>query len=204
MEPINSIGKILTGNEERDCIHIAIFPAIAAETLRRGDEVGLVYGTTNLVKCMDSVYDLPAIGIVDPFLGIKRFQDEKTDYAGDKFRKYFVNVNKGERCWVFLYPGTVTGMRHHWKLPAIDSIPQPKSDSEKWLREFADKWNFDYDQMVAGAQESDGYVVARGIDLHSSEELGGEDKIFWHHIENLTGKKFDKEHMDSFGWSCTC
>lgn len=185
MDQIQTIGKILTGNEERDCIHIAILPCIAAEGLSPGSEVGLVYGTTNQIRRKSRHYDLKSLGVVDPFL--------------DQY------VEKGQKVWVFLTPGTVTGMRHHWEHPDVDSFQVPKNDSEKWLREFADKWNFDYDQMITECQYSEGYVVAQGIDLHSAKELDpGDEDLFWHHIEILTRFKYNAEHRKKFTWSCSC
>ena len=198
MEPVKSIGRRPDDGERRDCIHIAIFPAIAAEDLRRGDEVGLVYGTANQIKCMDSVYGLPAIGIVDPFFGL-------AGLIGRRQWADHLQIKKGERCWVFLYPGSIKGLRHEWQHPVIDGQQTPKSESEDWLRRFADKWNFDYDEMIAGALEKGGYAVARGIDLHSASELdAGDEALFWGHIEKLCGQNFDADHRSEFGWSCTC
>lgn len=197
MDPIKTIGKLLNGPEERDCIHIAIMAAQATEDLRPGDEVGLAYGTTNQIRSMDSVYDLPAIGIVDPFYGLKKM-------VGDKWVKRW-QVEKGQWCWVFLFPGSITGLRHNWTHPAIDNVQAPKNESEEWLRRFADKWNFDYSEMVYESQTEEGYVVARGIDLHSRDELApGDEDLFWKHMEALTGKKFGEEHRLEFGWSCSC
>lgn len=51
MDPIKTIGKPLTGHEERDAIHIAIMPVVTAEDyMRPGESVSFVYGTTNMVK----------------------------------------------------------------------------------------------------------------------------------------------------------
>lgn len=195
MDPVKTIGHLLNGNEQRDCIHIAIMPAIAASNLSRGEEVGLVYGTTDQVVSKDSVYGIPSIGIVDPFYGIPAVVGE----GQFKWR-----IEKGQRCWVFLFPGTVTGMRHQWTLPAIDEHKPPVSESEKWLRQFADRWNFDYDEMIAEARTSGGYITARGRDLHSPGDLGEDEALFWEHFQNLTGSTFDTEHRQNFTWSCTC
>jgi len=187
MDPIKTIGKKLKGTEQRDAIHVAIMPVVCGEDyLNAGDEVGLVYGTTNTVKRKQSVYGLEILGVIDPFLGS-------------------THTKKGDVVWCFLKPGTITGLRHEWTRPDIDNPKPPKSESERWLREFADKWNFDYHSMIQAAQEREGYVVARGIDLHSRSELdAGDEAEFWRHIEAITGEEFSEAHRAEFGWSCSC
>lgn len=92
------LGFLINNDEmRRDAIHIAVAPATAAERLSPGEHVGFAKeGDTQLVgssaKC---------IGIVDPFL---RWP-----------------VEPGQRFWVFLYPGTITGLRHVWTHPAFSS-----------------------------------------------------------------------------------
>src|SRR5437660_1538914 len=109
------IGTILDETAERDAIHIAVAPLIAGEDLWKRGEVGLKYGTRDVAVSKQSVYDLHPIGIVDPFL--KEV------------------VRKGQRFYCFLFPNTVTGMRHHWQHPAFDApLVQPKSEHEQWLR----------------------------------------------------------------------
>ncbi len=185
-DPITTIGQILDESAQRDAIHICIFPAISDEDyLHAGCEVGLAYGTTNLLRRKSKNYDLKPIGIVDPFL-----RD---------------SLKKGERCWVFLFPNSVIGMRHHWEHPEIDHAkPLPTNESELWLRHFADKWNMDYDEMIASAIEGS-YATAQGVDLHSGSELDDGDEFrFWEHIEKMTGKTFSKKHKVNFTWSCSC
>jgi hypothetical protein len=203
-EPITTIGCKLSGREQRDAIHIAIMPVICGEDyMRPGEEVGLVYGTKNTVKYKASVYGLDSIGVIDPFL------------RGD-------SVRKGDVVWCFLKPGTIAGLRHEWTHPDIDNQKPPKNDSEKWLRQFADKWNFDYDVMVGvasqgsiketfnipGIETSETYdvdfITAMGRDLHSREELGDDYELFWQHMEMMTGQKFSAEHREKVRWSCSC
>ena len=81
--------------------------------------------------------------------------------------------------------------------------------SERWLRTFADRWNFNYDDMVREASalstiEWDNFITAQDTDLHSAEELGEDHDLFWSHLEVLTGKTFDHPHRKRFGWSCSC
>jgi hypothetical protein len=110
--------------------------------------------------------------------------------------------------WMFLKPGTITGLRHEWTHPAFEPQPLPTNESEKWLREFADRWNFDWNKMIgmatSGPQKYGNYVVAQGIDLHSAAELKGDDVLFWQHLERFTGRTFDQKHKDDFIWSCSC
>jgi hypothetical protein len=203
MEPISTIGQKLRGGEQRDAIHIAIMPVVCGEDyMRAGEEVGLVYGTSNVVKHKASVYGQAVIGVIDPFL--------TTDM-----------VRKGDVVWCFLKPGTITGLRHEWTHPGIDNQQPPANESEKWLRHFAEKWCFDYDEMIGIASNGsvkesfnipglpehtfdNEYITARGRDLHSRQELGEDYDLFWQHMEALTGKKFDAPHREKVGWSCSC
>jgi hypothetical protein len=90
------IGQLITdGDRRRDAIHIAIAPVMAAVQLAPGQHVGLVQeGDLELVGPCDR-----NIGIVDPFLA--------------------EGVEPGQRFWLFIYPGTVTGLRHVWTHPAF-------------------------------------------------------------------------------------
>ena len=90
------LGRLIEdGERRRDAIHIAVAPVTAAERLVPGQHVGLLQeGNSELVGPCEK-----CIGIVDPFL------------AGA--------VEPGQRFWLFLYPGTVTGMRHIWTHPAF-------------------------------------------------------------------------------------
>lgn len=202
MDPVTSIGKVLNGNEERDAIHIAILPVIAGDDyMYAAEEVGFVYGSNSIVKSKPSVYGLATVGIIDPFL-----KD---------------SVKKGDRVWMFMLPGTITGLRHNWAHPAVDTVQAASGESEAWLRKFADSWNFDYDEMIAiaskgtvkknlqvgslGSIEIDTeWITARGVDLHSRSELGEDYALFWQHMEALTGQKFDEAHREKVGWSCSC
>ena len=92
------IGVLLDETAVRDAIHMAIAPVIASEDLFPGQHIGLLPNGQAAPRCAI----IQAIGIVDPFLPQR--------------------VMRGERFYLWLYPQTVTGMRHHWEHPAFPEI----------------------------------------------------------------------------------
>lgn len=100
MDP--QFGKLVPSDfpDERDAIHIATAAVFAETDLNPGDHVGL---TTEAADVMGRS-EIAPLGIVDPFL--------------------LEPVKKGERFWVFLYPGTIRSLRHNWSHPAFDKKQQ--------------------------------------------------------------------------------
>jgi hypothetical protein len=91
-QTLDAIGKKLTGGERRDAVHFAVAPVRVSGFLRAGERVKLAPGSTDTVVIWD-YDDEPPVGIIDPFLDC--------GYVAD-----------GDRCWLFLYPSTITGLRH--------------------------------------------------------------------------------------------
>ncbi len=93
------LGQLIKdGDRRRDAIHVAVAPVTAAETLVPGQHVGLVQeGNLELVGACGH-----NIGVVDPFLTEQ--------------------VQPGQRFWLFLYPGTITGLRHVWSHRAFTAV----------------------------------------------------------------------------------
>lgn len=90
------LGHIIEdGDRRRDAVHIAVAPVTAASRLAPGQHVGLMQAdNVELVGVCDH-----AIGVVDPFLA--------------------ADVEPGQRFWLFLYPGSIGGLRHVWNHPAF-------------------------------------------------------------------------------------
>ena len=95
-----TLGQLCTSDARRDAIHVAIAPVQAAEELYPGEDVGFTVdrrvGRCNHVHT-DEEFTL--IGIVDPFL--------------------MENVHENEWFYLWLYPNTVTSLRHAWTHPAF-------------------------------------------------------------------------------------
>lgn len=205
-EPIDTLGKILEGadrdNAQRDAIHIAIMPCMAYSHLAGGEKVCMVTRVTstpnsgNLVERPSPAFpDSKIIGIVDPYL------DDG------------VMIKPGDYVWVLLLPNTITGLRHEWTHPDLDTTTAEEvnvEESTNWLQAFAGRWGFDYEEMLytgtleGGGNDYGDYITARGVDLHSEGELGADLALFWQHLEIVSNKTFDTEHRARIGWSCSC
>lgn len=177
------VGVTLAGRKERDAIHIAVAPVIATHTLHPGEHIGFIYtGDTENVGNLSSV----RVGIVDPFLTKP--------------------VERGERFWMFLYPNTITSLKHVWTHPAFGPeattapvTPEQKADSEEWLRNFVAVSNCpDYETVLAAATGHRGgqYLHFDDIDAH-----GQIPPEFWDHIEILLGEKVVNR---ATYFSCSC
>ena len=99
MSDTPELGKLPLEGAARDAIHVAIAPVVAAY---------MVYPAQRVGPMVDGRYgphppDGKHLGIVDPYL----------DHP----------VPAGASFWLCLFPGTVTGMRHHWSAPRRSPRP---------------------------------------------------------------------------------
>lgn len=108
------LGKLITTTQQRDAIHVAVAPLVAAANLRPAQHFALdAMGRATTSGAF--------VGIVDPFL--------------------WTGPNEGQQFWGFLYPNTVSGMRHRWRHPAFPDEQNPgvteAQSAEAWLRRYA-------------------------------------------------------------------
>jgi len=190
MDDLN-LGKIITGNPGRDAIHIAVLPVIVAE-FRIYPGTSVTFSNPDRHEVV-TASDNNAIGIIDPFL---------TD-----------EVKRGQKCWVFLYPNTVTGLRHHWEHPDIPE-PQPEAEvdknevfrilktgaEQKWLTTFANEQvNMSYPELMNMLDE----YVRTGESHHLSgiDTPYGHEKKLWDCYEAVKGVKVPDR---SIPFTCSC
>lgn len=173
------LGQIISGEQHRDAIHIAVAPVMAGHTLKPGEHVGfMANGRTGVVA--------ETIGIVDPFL-----KDE---------------VELGERFWLFLYPNTVTSLRHEWSHPSFALEPileRPSSEIKKsidWISNFAIDLGVPENELMVMASLSDDGSICFG---NETNYAGSEDvQEFWKHFQIVTGKKVAVQPDSTFRCAC--
>lgn len=165
-EDKNTIGKLIKGTAHRDAVHVAVAPCTAGEELEPGDHVGIDENGT-------AVNWKKRIGIVDPFL--------------------VEPVNKGERFWVFLYPGTALNLRHEWDHPDFRESGGPRAMAEGygtsrvWLQIYADTHNLKLEDLLAGVEK----YIKNGCDDPVLEDDFKEYEVpdeFWTHYHVVTGQ----------------
>jgi hypothetical protein len=195
-DALDTLGTIISPEEKRDAIHLAVFPAVAAVELTAGEHVGFDEdGKATLVPMGSD----RAVGIVDPFLEAP--------------------VWKGQRFWLVVYPRQISSLRHVWEHPAFPATVEPvglqasKDAAEKWLREHIQHWDApsDFDAVVeacttgASSRNGDEYYSMRVESEYFY--VGGEDASgtitpeFWDKMETFTGQRMTAR--PEF-FSCSC
>jgi hypothetical protein len=177
MDTLNLIGsKELDATTQRDAIHIAVAPLVAGQYLWHG-KVRISELDGRAYRAEDD--DLTAVGVVDPFI---------TDA-----------VAEGDRFFVFLFPNTITDIKHTWTHPAF--MPRVEEDEEDPIRQIAKEeltaiakdCGMSYNEMIR--------AVERYIDTGNCVETEGsgfrdnidDEEKFWRLILLLTGRRGDGE-----------
>lgn len=170
-----NIGALAEDAAQRDAIHIAVAPVVAAEVLYPGQDAGAA-GT-----------QASPVGIVDPYL---------------KGR-----VLPGQRFWLFLYPNTITALRHEWTHPAFGASPTAGADrllaeAREWITDFANEFDMTYDGIIRAAHAwlDDGKYVILSYDTPS--RAYNDSKEFWEKFRIVSGRH--AEHNEDSFFSCSC
>jgi hypothetical protein len=168
------VGRLIDEHEQRDAIHIAIAPVVASEKLFPGQDIGLVNG--NACVCTKP------IGIVDPFLKAPVFPEQ--------------------RFFMFLYPNTITSLKHSWTHPAFETVKLKSlvDISRQWIERFADQ-HCETAEVIMDAARG---FLETGDYLCRGEKFEGEyvPDEFWHHYEIVTGKSTEGKGSNFFTCSC--
>lgn len=172
------LGQLITEPQSRDAVHIAVAPVVAAERLKPGQRIGFDDPGFKVRARLDG------IGIVDPFLT--------------------ADVEPEQQFWLWLDPGSVTGLRHDWSHPAFTKEPD-KAKSETWLKSYAiihnpyvDSPDEAFEKLIEGLKSRE--LFFDGSNLHGIYDLDDAWDLK-EHAERYLGIKID---FDNFSFSCSC
>lgn len=187
-ETLASIGKILTKTMSRDAVHVAVVQCTAPEweELSPGEHVriGADYVANKDFRGHGTH------GIVDPYL-------KKT-------------VKPKQSFWVFLYPGTITDLKHVWSHPDLPEINSHASgmsfgEAEEHLKKCAEDWGVTsfHEFLDAISHHTGTGIPTFSITIQDWDELSPEEyRKFWDAAEVYFGESFSKEHREGTYFSC--
>lgn len=182
----------------RDAVHVAVIAVKVLGGTWAGGHVGIEQTESGYIA---SPQLTPHVGIIDPFINSR--------------------IEEGSRCWLYLYPRTITGLSHVWTHPAFpDAKPTTeKEKSENWLRQFiagADCPNYEGMMEILGkiakgetrgqfgSDDSDNYWRLEDEYLHfnGTNAHGDIPPEFWQHASVVAGVKIKGEMPTYFSCSC--
>lgn len=191
----------------RDAVHVAVVAVtVGGGPAWAGRDVGVELTASGYIANGNIK---PHVGILDPFV-----KD---------------TIQGGQRCWLYLYPRSITSLAHAWSHPAFpetDTLPTPGGQTERsqaWLREFCARSDCPpYEEMLrilerAANGETSGSFRDESDDSDAgyyridanSFYIGGVDasgKIpdeFWIHAEKITGRPISLKKKPEY-FSCSC
>lgn len=190
-DALETLGKIISPNEKRDAIHLAVEPATAKYKLQPNTDVGVEITDGKMYGVAWSP-GVELVGKVDPFL-------ERA-------------VEPGEMFWLVVYPRQITSLRHVWAHPSFPTAEEAEADeivfvlsgnkeSEEWIENFVTGLGIGYHEMIEAARD----YVQCGDYLVKGELLEGEyvPEEFWDHYCAVTGETVKEDDRNSF-FSCSC
>jgi hypothetical protein len=169
------IGQILDASAQRDAVHVALAPVVCGKSLYPAQDVGII-GTDPKTGLKIVGVSKEPIGIIDPFL--------KDD------------ANEGQIVYLFLYPNTITSLRHEWTHKAFE--PGEYEVARAWIEDFAKDKYISVDELISEA--SIGGEVCFGTGWYEGDP-GGE---FWENLEIVAGKKIPGSVRENTSFRCSC
>jgi len=167
------IGKLITDSQERDAIHVAVAPVVAFGKLYPGNHIGFVKNDNRTVGATAS----KKIGIVDPFLTEP--------------------VDKGEQFWMFLYPNTITSLRHDWIHPEFREEDTARGNAIQWITKWALTNGISYEYAMQCGDNRD-FFVGHDVDYSQIPEQ------FWDNYEIIRDTKVPKVIREETYFHCAC
>lgn len=184
-DTLQLLGRILHGKHERDAVHIAVAPVVAGGQIYRSAYIGLNAEGRAIMVSQES-----SVGISDPFL--------------------IDMIEEGQQFFVYLTPGSITSLVHHWAHPKFPLVDQflPRPSSVAWLENYAEEIGETFQDLMSAAETwlKDGeYWVGGppGMEFGSNLESIQLPEAFWTHYQLATGKTVPESKQESF-FTCVC
>lgn len=168
-----NLGNLITDNEKCDAVHIAVAPITALEILIPGQPVALSVANPDFAIANAT----NPVGIVDPFLKEP--------------------VLPNQSFWIFLYPNTITSLRHEW----IHPVFADRDLAKEWMLNFADNAELHYEELLEAARnylENGEYICdgSKWDGFYTPDE-------FWDYYQTLTGEVVVDDKRGNF-FTCVC
>jgi hypothetical protein len=171
-ENVPRLGRIITGEADRDAVHIAVVPLIAHTTLKPGEHIAVSTADKGVAQTPGTPMATDPVGIVDPFLR--------------------ADVKPNQQFFAYLYPGTVISLRHHYRHPVLDAeeirretIEMLTGASRKFITECAEEINLTYPEIMQHAEQW--LRTGEEVNWDPSMQGGFSYDEFWKHYEIVTG-----------------
>jgi hypothetical protein len=189
---LKSIGNLIIGDvPERDAIHVAVVPVIAATRLTAGQHVSVVKKPErDGLKRVEPCPSINSVGVIDPFLNP------------------VLSISPESVCWLFLKPGSITSLKHVWTHPAFETPeagpePESRARAEQWLQNFcaigdAPPYIVLLEQAIDLERYEDGNLYINGYDCS-----GPIPPEFYHYLEQVTGVRVPADRQAEF-FICSC
>jgi hypothetical protein len=112
---------------------------------------------------------------------------------------------------LYLYPNTITSLRHDWSHPSFEPVatpvparPDPVAQSEAWLRAFANEVGVSYDRLMVAAREALENGSFEVLSYDTPSVVYDQRETFWSNYELVTGIKVPQNKRDETFFSCSC
>ena len=174
------LGRLCTDFAQKDAVHVAVVPVVAGQALYPGDSVAL----NDKKEAVKVKYSKELrIGVVDCFLTNP--------------------INKGERFYLMLLPGSIKSIRHDWTHSALPEVVEDavKVRAGRWLKDYADSIASSLEELLMRTKD----FLDCGDYWNEGERFDGKwvPEEFWKYYEEYTGTKVDEDDKHSF-FSCSC
>lgn len=186
-KPDLKLGQKIREIQERDAVHVAVIPVrinqFGNEVIKPGTHVGFIYD--EFVGPLSN----KLVGIIDPFLSPSE------------------ELHHGDKVWLFLYPNTVTSIRHYWEHPDITVGPKTNlliEQAVQRLRSIAESVEISFPELIdiLGNYIETGKWHTLNFDTPDIDPV-----TMWDDFQLVTGVRFDKEQRKQaydIPFTCAC